>query len=73
MKIKVITVIMALYSIVNESYSSPNGQLLVDIPQLGRIKGSLLTSAESKRNFQAFRGIPYAQPPIGDLRFQVKI
>lgn len=37
---------------------------------LGQIRGSYLTSA-SGRKFAAFRGIPYAQPPLGSLRFKV--
>ena len=38
---------------------------------LGKIKGSYLSSY-SKREFLAFRGIRYAKPPIGQLRFQVQ-
>lgn len=34
---------------------------------LGRIRGSTITSA-SGRSFMAFRGVPYAEPP---LRFKV--
>jgi len=40
------------------------------IATLGQVKGSYLTSA-SGRKFSAFRGIPYAQPPLGSLRFKV--
>lgn len=36
----------------------------------GQIKGSILIS-RNKRNFYAFQGIPYAKPPINDLRFKV--
>lgn len=42
---------------------------LVTIP-LGKISGSLMISS-SGRPFLSFRGIPFAQPPIGDLRFKV--
>lgn len=44
--------------------------LIVDIPTLGRIRGSQMLSS-SGRNFLAFRGIRYAQPPVGNLRFRV--
>ncbi|XP_032784694.2 venom carboxylesterase-6 [Daphnia magna] len=43
-------------------------QPVVNIPFLGSLRGSVMVSA-SGRKFNAFRGIPYAQPPVGDLRF----
>jgi hypothetical protein len=39
--------------------------------QEGSIRGTTLTSVRSNRTFFAFMGIPYAKPPIGDLRFKV--
>lgn len=36
----------------------------------GKIKGSYLKSRNG-RVFEAFQGIPYAKPPVGDLRFKV--
>ncbi|XP_018786077.1 PREDICTED: venom carboxylesterase-6 [Bactrocera latifrons] len=36
---------------------------------LGKIRGTLLPS-QIGRNFYAFRGIPYAKPPVGALRFK---
>ena len=35
---------------------------------LGTVRGTLSTYKTGKQ-YQAFRGIPYAEPPIGDLRF----
>ena len=35
----------------------------------GKISGTMLTSTQG-RNIFAYRSIPYAQPPIGDLRFK---
>jgi len=35
----------------------------------GRIRGTTLTSATG-RQVSAFYGVPYAQPPVGDLRFR---
>lgn len=38
--------------------------------EFGEIRGSIMSSAFG-REFLAFRGIPYAKAPIGDLRFKV--
>jgi hypothetical protein len=43
---------------------------LVTIPVLGQVRGSRMSSF-NQREFLAFRGIPYAQPPVGELRFKV--
>lgn len=37
----------------------------------GTLKGHLLKTA-NEREFIGFEGIPYAQPPIGNLRFEVR-
>jgi hypothetical protein len=37
----------------------------------GRLKGHRLTTRKGREIF-AFQGIPYAKPPVGKLRFQVK-
>ncbi|GJQ67385.1 hypothetical protein Trydic_g8268 [Trypoxylus dichotomus] len=37
--------------------------------KFGEVRGTVLKSREG-RLFAAFRGIPYAQPPVGNLRFQ---
>lgn len=46
------------------------GNPKVLIPSLGEIFGSRMTSS-SGRKFSAFRGVPYAEPPVGQLRFKV--
>lgn len=43
-----------------------NAQPLIQISQ-GKLKGTFLKS-RSGRKYSAFLGIPYAQPPIGNLR-----
>jgi hypothetical protein len=68
-----LTLLMAIVS--NSSSTGEQQQQqqpVVDIPTLGRLVGSQLSSA-SGRKFHAFRAIPYALPPVGDLRFKVSI
>lgn len=36
----------------------------------GTLQGSIITTRNGRQIF-AFQGIPYARPPIGDLRFEV--
>lgn len=38
----------------------------------GKLAGTILQSRNATK-FYAFFGIPYAKPPIGELRFQVSI
>lgn len=38
----------------------------------GEVQGITAKTLLNQRQFYSFRGIPYAQPPIGDLRFKVK-
>lgn len=44
----------------------------VVITGLGRVRGSVLRSRLGEL-FYAFRGIRYAKPPVGDLRFKVSV
>ena len=44
---------------------------VVSIPAIGSVRGAQMTSAAGKVFF-AFRGIPYAKAPIGELRFSVR-
>lgn len=46
-----------------------NEQLIVET-RAGKVQGAQQRNFEGN-DFYAFRGIPYAQPPIGELRFQV--
>lgn len=40
--------------------------------ELGAIRGSLMETRLGN-SFHAFRGIPYAKPPINSLRFKVRL
>ena len=41
--------------------------IIVDT-QYGLLKGLQISSKGSRRPFLVFLGVPYAQPPVGDLR-----
>ncbi|KAJ4435644.1 hypothetical protein ANN_18260 [Periplaneta americana] len=49
--------------------SSSDSDLIVET-LYGPVRGTILTSARSNRPFFGFMGIPYAKPPVGDLRFK---
>lgn len=44
---------------------------IVEVAQ-GLVRGTVNTT-DSGRTFYSFRGIPYAQPPVGELRFQAPV
>lgn len=50
-------------------FSSVFGELQVKISK-GTVKGRILKSRDG-RPYYSFTGIPYAKPPIGELRFEV--
>lgn len=37
------------------------------------IRGRIMQTIYDNRTFVAFKGIPYAEPPVGHLRFKVSI
>jgi hypothetical protein len=47
----------------------PGGDVVVVTPS-GAVRGTTMTS-RSGRTIYAFRGLRYAKPPVGDLRFKV--
>ena len=54
--------------VLGSSRTSEN--LKVQLPDGSRMVGRYLTS-DSGRGIRAFMGIPYAEAPIGELRFKV--
>lgn len=52
------------------SVAQTSEQAIVKVQQ-GLLKGKLLTSVRSKNKFVGFLRIPYAKPPVGELKFKV--
>jgi hypothetical protein len=52
------------------SVAQTSEQAIVKVQQ-GLLQGKLLTSVRSKNKFIGFLGIPYAKPPVGELKFKV--
>lgn len=46
---------------------------VVKIPELGAVQGTSAVSAWTQRKFYQFLGIRYAEPPVGRLRFKVRV
>lgn len=62
--------VLSVWSSLNSPALIINESPVAEIPSLGNVVGSVKFS-ESGRKYHSFRGIPYAEPPIGDLRFKV--
>ncbi len=60
-----VIVALAFYIIIN---SSENIEITVE---QGKLKGKVFESRNGTK-YYGFLGIPYAKPPVGDLRFEVR-
>lgn len=63
-------VVLVLLSLLASCHGRTSEELKVQLPDGGRLVGRYLTS-DSGRGIRAFMGVPYAEPPIGELRFKV--
>lgn len=52
---------------------NPKADELLIITKLGKLRGKSNKSDFSKKEYFSFLGIPYAEPPVGKLRFKVSI
>lgn len=64
------TFIFILLNIFVGIYGRTSKELQVKLPNGSQLVGRYLTS-DSGRGIRAFMGVPYAEPPINDLRFKV--
>lgn len=68
---KVLAICMCL-QVISQIGCDPPKESTVTIPNIGQIRGLRMVSA-SGNIFYAYRGVPYAKAPTGELRFQVPI
>lgn len=53
------------------SDQSNEGKFTIIETNNGAIRGLQLTTLFNNRTYHSFKGVPYAKPPVGELRFQV--
>lgn len=63
--------LLLVISLIALGSSRTSEKLKVQLPDGSKIVGRYLTS-DSGRGIRAFMGVPYAEPPLGNLRFKVK-
>lgn len=64
-------VVMPLWlALINSVVNGDADVVEIDI-ESGRIRGKRSLTLYNEKPYYSFRGIPYAQPPIKDLRFKV--
>lgn len=67
MKLKLLVTTLFGY-LISVVVASKDDEPIIETP-LGKVRGYTMTSRTGRR-FYAFSGLPYAQPPINDLRFE---
>ncbi|XP_012252139.2 venom carboxylesterase-6-like [Athalia rosae] len=68
MKVTYAALCVACFYVLSFDLNSANGELVVNVKN-GTLEGIFLKTRKG-REYAAFRGIPYALPPVGELRFQ---
>lgn len=66
----VLPLLLFILSLVRADSESSSSSIVVHTDN-GDVRGNTEVTLLHYRKFYAFRGIPYAQPPIGELRFKV--
>lgn len=69
--LKYLGIVLVLFSLFACCLGRTSEDLKVQLPDGGKLVGRYLTS-DSGRGIRAFMGVPYAEPPIGELRFKVR-
>lgn len=73
MKLCVVTLsLVTICLTVNKISGRTSEELRVSLPNGSKLVGRYLRSHDGK-GIRAFMGIPYAEPPVGELRFRVSI
>lgn len=75
--LSLLSCLLLVPSAVQSQTGSPSPDPIVTTP-LGDVLGESITYEENrylnvKKHFQVFRGIPFAEPPVGDLRFRAPV
>lgn len=65
-----VLLLLLVASVTTAGTANEDGDVVTIETRQGSLKG-LIQQAGSTRNYFSFRGIPYAMPPVGDLRFKV--
>ena len=63
--------LLVIFIITNVCATSDNRSVKVIETQNGKVQGSKLLTLVEQKEYYSFKGIPFAQPPIGSFRFKV--
>ena len=73
----IVLLALTIYKVTSEEEVVPlnedkDDSMLTVTTDLGKVKGSKQLSSKGK-TYYSFHGIPFAKPPIGELRFKVSL
>lgn len=63
--------LLLIYKQTMDSGNSENSDFKLVKTVNGSVRGLKCTTIYEQKSYHAFRGIPYAKPPINELRFKV--